>query len=90
MAQPESPIPVQERWGDNSKQDAIGFGRRHMAKKQNTVDLFLNDIEGSDEAISHSGWVVTSKRKIGTVKGGDINPSHAPSDRLLPCMILAC
>lgn len=51
-----------------------------MAKKQTTVDLFLDDLEGSDEAISHSGWVVTSKRKIGTVKGGDINPSHAPSD----------
>lgn len=81
MAQPESPIPVRKRWGDNSEQDATGFGRRQMARRQNTADLFLDDLESSDGAISHAGWAVTSKRRISTVKGGDVSSSHAPSER---------
>lgn len=81
MAQPESPIPVRKRWGDNSEQDATGFGRRQMARRQNTADLFLDDLEGSDGAISHAGRTITGKRKISTVKREDVNPSHAHSER---------
>lgn len=81
MAQPESPIPVRKRWGDNSKQDATGFGRRQMARRQNTADLFLDDLESSDGQISHSAWGVTSNRKITPVKGGDVNSNHASSAR---------
>ena len=79
IAQPESPIPVRKRWGDNSEQDATGFGRRQMARRQNTADLFHDDLEGSDGAIPHAGVAITSKRKISTVKGGDMNSSHSPS-----------
>lgn len=81
MAQPESPIPVRKRWGDNSEQDATGFGRRQMARRQNTADLFLDDLESSDGVISHSAWGVTSKRKITTVEEGDVNSNHTPSER---------
>lgn len=77
MAQPESPIPVRKRWGDNSEQDASGFGRRQMARRQNTADLFLDDLEGSDGATSHGSWAISSRRKISTVKGVYVNPSDA-------------
>lgn len=80
MAQHESPIPVRKRWGDNSEQDASGFGRRQMARRQNTADLFIDDLEGSDGTMSHVGWAITSNRKNSTVKGGDVNPSDAPSE----------
>lgn len=77
MAQPESPIPVRKRWGDNSEQDASGFGRRQMARRQNTADLFLDDLEGSDGGTSHGSWAMTRKRKISMVKAVDVTPSDA-------------
>lgn len=77
MAQPESPIPVRKRWSDNSEQDASGFGRRQMARRQNTADLFLDDLEGSDGGTSHGSWAMTSKRKISTVKAVDVTPSDS-------------
>lgn len=48
MAQPESPIPVRKRWGDYGKcfdQDASGFGRRQLARRKNTADLFMDEDE---------------------------------------------
>lgn len=62
VAQPESPIPVRKRWGDHSEQDAGGFGRRQLARRQNTADLFADDIEGSGCAVvQHDDWATKLK-----------------------------
>ena len=59
VAQPESPIPVRKRWGDYSEQDAGGFGRRQLARRQNTADLFADDIEGPSSAVED--WALKLK-----------------------------
>ncbi|MCJ1466279.1 hypothetical protein MMC07_004898 [Pseudocyphellaria aurata] len=62
VAPPESPIPVRKRWGDNSEQDAGGFGRRQLARRQNTADLFADDIEGTGTAVvQQEDWVTKMK-----------------------------
>ena len=46
LAQPESPIPVRKRWGDSregDEHDAGGFGRRQLARRQNTADLLTDE-----------------------------------------------
>lgn len=45
IAPPESPIPVRKRWGDSQDScDAGGFERRQLARRQNTADLFMDEI----------------------------------------------
>lgn len=42
---PESPIPVRKRWGDSQDScDAGGFERRQLARRQNTADLFMDEV----------------------------------------------
>lgn len=63
VAQPESPIPVRKRWGDYSEQDAGGFGRRQLARRQNTADLFADDIEvpGCASTVQQEDWAMKLK-----------------------------
>lgn len=62
VAPPESPIPVRKRWGDLSEQDAGGFGRRQLARRQNTADLFADDIDGSGcAAVQQEDWAIKPK-----------------------------
>lgn len=62
VAPPESPIPVRKRWGDHSEQDAGGFGRRQLARRQNTADLFADDIDGPGyAAVQQEDWATKLK-----------------------------
>lgn len=70
VAPPESPIPVRKRWGDNSEQDAGGFGRRQLARRQNTADLFADDIEGTGSAVmQQEDWVTKLKHPQNASRG---------------------
>lgn len=45
-APPESPIPVRKRWGDSQDScNADGFERRQLARRQNTADLFMDEVQ---------------------------------------------
>lgn len=71
MAQPESPIPLRKRWGDYSKgseQDAGGFGRRQLARRQNTADLFMDPDEPKEPEPQHdnSGEAPTTRDQTPT------------------------
>lgn len=46
VAPPESPIPVRKRWGDSQDScNADGFERRQLARRQNTADLFMDEVQ---------------------------------------------
>lgn len=59
MVQPKSPVPVRKRWGEYSEQDAGGFGRRQLARRQNTADLFADDIEA---VVKQEDWAMKLKQ----------------------------
>lgn len=69
MAPPESPIPVRKRWGDYSEQDAGCFGRRQMARRQNTADLFMDDLELGE-------WAPNRNQHNTAIRGGHINNNN--------------
>lgn len=74
---PESPIPVRKRWGDYQDScDAGGFERRQLARRQNTADLFMDEVP--------SMQIDTAKRRRFSKAIKPDNPSDQNGDPSTP------
>lgn len=82
VAQPESPIPVRKRWGDNSEQDAGGFGRRQLARRQNTADLFADDTDSPGcTVVQQEDWAMKLKNASRDKRAtSDVSGRHSTTD----------